>query len=383
MVGEVQSAWIAAGASVAVSVVSLGASVWTALRGERAARRQDVTDRDLERLKSRLGEEVDAAKAKRDYEYKARKRLYTELYPLTFQLRGAAATAADRIRNLALASRKGKLGPGPDNWMTGGDPYYFTSVVHDLIAPLAIFELITGKLTSLDLTLDQDLRLQNFIAHKAYEAMRSDFDFIDPRYPPLKLGPDGQIYLPPEARPTALPPEAEQRWTWRQGLYSGQISQAVDALLTTEGTTSRARTYAEFARALGDVDLRAEGEAPGDAGDMKRALRPLSDLLRDFHPARRPITWRILMAQAACYRAIAAAQDCPDPVADALRVAQHPDPADRATFDWIGDGALSIPPSLAGLVDFAAEHRAALATADLFVVNALQKFAGNPSQPEA
>jgi hypothetical protein len=267
--------------------------------------------------------------------------------------------------------------------MTGGDPYYFTSVVHDLIAPLAIFELITGKLTSLDLTLDQDLRLQHFIARKAYQALRSDFNFIDPRYPPLTLGAGGQVYAPPEARPVALPADAEQRWTWRQGLYSGQISQAVDALLTTEGSNSRAKTYAEFAKALGDVDLRVEGDAPGAAGDIKRALRPLSDMLRDFHPARRPITWRILMAQAACYRAIAAAQDCPDPFDAALRVAEHPDPADQATFDWVGDGVRSVPASLAGLVDFSAEHRAALATADLFLVKALKDFLGNPTPPPA
>ena len=63
--------------------------------------------------------------------------------------------------------------------------YYFTSVIHAFVAPLAIFELMTRKLTLLDLTLDRDLYRQHFIARKAYEALRSDFNLTDRRYPLL------------------------------------------------------------------------------------------------------------------------------------------------------------------------------------------------------
>ena len=375
MAGDVASAWIAAGASIAVSLVSLGTAVWSARRSERTERAQDVATRELEQLKSRLSDENAAASAKRDYEYEARKRLYAELYPLAFQLHEAAHSAHNRILNLALATRGGWLAAGTDNWLTGRDPYYFTSVIYGLIAPLAIYELMTRKLTLLDLTLDADLHRQHFIARAAYEALRSDFNLIDPRYPALQFGAGNEIYAPPEDRPAALPPPAEQRWLWRQGLYSGQISQAVDALLTGDGAARRSISYAEFAKALGGADLRTDDVAVGRAGEIKSALRPMADVFRDFHPARRPITWRILLAQGACYRAIAALRRGVTR-SDAIRQAAHYVGAkDAAAVDWIGDGARSIPPALDGLVDFAAEQQAALATADRFLDGAFHEFA--------
>lgn len=366
---DVESAWIAAGASMLVSAISLGTAVWTGMRSA-------ATNRDLEVLKSRLSAENDAAKAKRDYEYDARKRLYTDLYPLAFQLQETARSAQNRIRNIALACRGGWLAEGPDNWMTGTDPYYFTSVIYTLVAPLAIYELMTRKLTSLDLTLDEDLRRQHFIARRAYEALRSDFNLLDKPFPSLGLGPAGTKYAPPENRPTDLPAAAQQRATWRQGLYSGQISQAVDAVLSTEDAVTHAMTYAEFAKALQGADLRTENEPTGKPGEMKHALRPLCDIFRDFHPARRPVTWRILLAQGACFRAIAAASQSPGASADdILRTARYAGAEDRAAFDWIGDGKVSIPPELRGQFDFAAEQESAFATADLFIAGAFEDFA--------
>jgi hypothetical protein len=372
---DVQSAWIAAGASLAVSFISLGSAVWANFRSSRMQREQAATAAELEKLKSRLSADNDAAKAKRDYEYDARKRLYAELYPLAFQLHEAALGAQHRIINLALATRGGWLAAGPDNWLTGADPYYFTSAVHSLIAPLAIVELMTRKLTMLDLTLDQSLRRQHFIARKAYEALRSDFNLVDRRFPPLTFGPGDPSYAPPEVRPATLPPEVEQRWKWRQGLYSGQISQAVDAVLILDGTVTRAMTYAEFAKALAGADLRATADPGGKPGEMKRALQPLTDVLRDFHPARRPVTWRILLAQGACYRAIAAAAQSESAAPEAvLRAALYADAKDLPAFDWIGDGMRSIPPALCSTTDFAAEQQSAFAAADLYIKGVFEDF---------
>lgn len=364
---DVGSAWIAAGASFLVSMASLGTALWT-------SRRSEQNSRDLETLKSRLSDENDAAKAKRDYEYDARKRLYAELYPLAFQLNEAALGATNRIKNLVRATNGGWLAAGPDNWLTGGDPYYFTAVVYALIAPLATYELMNRKLTLLDLTLDHDLHRQHVIARRAYQAMRSDFDLLDDHYPPVAFGVGGQAYAPPETRPTVMPGEMEQRWLWRQGLYSGQISQAVDALLTTHDTTTRVMSYAEFAKALGAADLRTDDDPGGTAGDIKRALRPLSDLFRDFHPARRPVTWRILLAQAACYRAITAGQSGAVTRKAVAAAAHFAGAADWGDFDWLAGGTKSIPPALAGRIDFAAEQEAAFATADSFVAGALDDF---------
>ena len=63
MASDVQSAWIAAGASIVVSMVSLATAVWTNVRAERARREQNATAAELERLKSSLSNENDAAKA--------------------------------------------------------------------------------------------------------------------------------------------------------------------------------------------------------------------------------------------------------------------------------------------------------------------------------
>jgi len=379
MAGDVQSAWIAAGASIVVALVAFGTAVWTNIQSGRATReqaeRQAGTEQSLAILKSRLGEEQDAAKAKRDYEYEARKRLYTELYPLAYQLQEAARHARHRIMNLALASRIGALARGPDNWITGRDPYYFTSVIHNLIAPLAVQELITRKLTLLDLSLDHDLQAQHLIAGRAAEALRSDFTLVDPRYPPIAFGAAGAHYAPPENPPATLPPEAEQRWKWRQGLYSGQISEAVDALLTTDNTTVRAMTYAEFAKALGGADLRAETDPPGRAGEMKRALGPLIEVFRSFHPACRPITWRILLAQAACHRALALAAAGRGTIEVILHAARYTEEKDRKVFEWISDDPRSIPDALRGQIDFAAEQASSFAAADLFLDHTLGDIA--------
>ena len=65
---DVQAAWIAASASIAVSLVSLAGTFWTAQRSRELAREQARVGENLARLNSSLSAENDAAKAKRDYE---------------------------------------------------------------------------------------------------------------------------------------------------------------------------------------------------------------------------------------------------------------------------------------------------------------------------
>jgi hypothetical protein len=281
MAGDMRTAWIAGGASMAVALISLGSAIWT-------SRRTAKMQQDLAGLNSRLSDENDAAKAKRDYEYEARKRLYTELYPLSFQLNETATAAINRLINLARAARQGYLAPGPDNWLTGADPYYFHAVIHNIIAPLAVYELMTRKLTQFDLNLDPDLHRQYSIGRLAYQAFRSDFDLADPkRYPPPIMFGAADGYKPPELRPAAMPDPFEQRRAWRQGLYSGLISQVVDAVIAhDEMQHARVMTYAEFAKALGGADLRDSAKPKGSAGAIKAALQPMTQVFQDFHPAR-------------------------------------------------------------------------------------------------
>ena len=308
MAAETDAAVVAATASIAVATLSLAGSWWTQRKGNKAALIQAQLARDLEALKGRLSQEHDAEKARRDYEYEARKRLYAELYPLAFQLNEAALTAGNRIQNLARAARTGHLGVGTSSWLDdSADPYYFNSTLYSLLAPLAWHELMSRRLTLFDLNLDPHLQRQRFFAKKAYQCLRSDFDFADPgRYAPLVLDPaqSNRKYEPRDRVGGASP--LEERWLWRQGVYSGRVSQAVDALLTSEGTDpkgnrrERVMSYAEFANLLGSEDLRADRAS----SSMSQALHGFSTVVRGFHPFRRPVTWRIMLAQVACYRMI-------------------------------------------------------------------------------
>jgi hypothetical protein len=295
-------------------------------------------------------------------------------------LHETAVGSLNRITNLALATRGGYLAPGPNNWLTGASGYYFHSTIHSLIAPLAVYELMTRKMTQLDLNLDPDLYRQHFIARYAYRALRSDFDFADAdRYLPIAFDAAPRSYNPPELRPPAMPDLLEQRWAWRQGIYSGQISQAVDAVLTqdetgAEGIRARVMTYAEFAKALNGNDLRDGSEAPGLAGEMKLALRPIIEIIQDFHPARRPVTWRILLAQAVCYRAITVAPKGAGTIERIIETAGLAAASNRRDFDWIGDSTRSRPPELSAIIDFGAEHESALETADRYLTGTLMDF---------
>ncbi len=373
MAGEIQAALIAAGASLVVSLVSLGTAAWTARSTAKMQVAQAKNGEDLARLTSELSSENDAAKAKRDYEYEARKRLYTELYPLSFQLHERSVAALHRVMNLALATREGFLAPGPVNWLTGHDPYYFTSVILSLITPLAVYELMTRKLTQFDLNLDANLHRQYLIARVAYRAFLSDFDLVDKnRYPLIEFDATHPSYNPPEDRPASMTDPLEQRWRWRQGLYSGQISQAVDAVIISDQSAdgqqhARVMTFADFAKALRGTDLRDSDQPPPAARAIKLALQPVVDVFRDFHPARRPVTWRILLAQAACYRAIAAMSRGDDSIQQLLEAARFAGASDREQFEWVINGKPSLPPGLPPELDLRAEQETAFVTADGYV----------------
>ena len=377
MAGEPEAALIAALASVAVSI---GGTVVNSRRADKAAREQAKLATELEELKSRRAAENEAERARRDYEYEARKRLYAELYPLAFQLREAAHSASNRVKNLARATRMGNLAPGPENWLTISDPYYFHSTIYALLAPLAIHEAMTRRLTLFDLNLDPELRRQRHLAKRAYQCLRSDFDLLDPaRYPALRFDPANpkQAYDPPELPTRVDVGPIEERWRWRQALYSGQIGEAVEPLLETEkdskgGTTVRVKSYPEFIRSLGVRDLRDTDAT--ETSEVANALRPMVEVFRNFHPGRRPITWRILIAQVSCYRAILAGDAVVPGDVDSWANAALNTDLDREHYLWhAGDG-----PSDIGLeLEFVrAEMASAFDTGKAILVELAEDFAG-------
>jgi hypothetical protein len=142
---EIWAALIAAAGAVLVSLFG----IWSSRRSETVSRRSAD---ELERLKAALADQSAVRNARIDYEYEARKRLYTECGPLLFQLTELAERALGRISGLARAAADANLDPGPSSWMARS--YYNLSTYYRLLAPLAVQKLLQQRLTHIDLSLD-------------------------------------------------------------------------------------------------------------------------------------------------------------------------------------------------------------------------------------
>src|SRR5215207_6173225 len=84
-------------------------------------------------------------KARIEYEYEARKRLYSEVEPILFQLFDLSASAYSRILSLARASRNGNLEPG-NGWLSGIG-YFTLSTIYRLMAPMSACKLLQRGVT--------------------------------------------------------------------------------------------------------------------------------------------------------------------------------------------------------------------------------------------
>ena len=161
------AAAIGAGSSLVVAVVGY----YFTRKNQRSLQAQVANyQRKLEVLKNRnqrkledLRDQIDLRKSERDalrdYEYEARKRLYLECGPLLFQLFELSEGALNRIKGLANTAAQGNLGKDvTDNWLAR--PYYKSSTLYKLIAPLAMVSLIQRRLTLVDLSLDRHIFVQ-------------------------------------------------------------------------------------------------------------------------------------------------------------------------------------------------------------------------------
>ena len=106
---EIWAALVAAAGAVVVSLVGF----WSARRSESVSRRSAA---DLELLKAALSDQSALRNARVEYEYEARKRLYTECGPLLFQLAELAERALGRIAGLAHSAAEGNLDPTIACW---------------------------------------------------------------------------------------------------------------------------------------------------------------------------------------------------------------------------------------------------------------------------
>jgi hypothetical protein len=242
-----------------------------------------ANQRDVEKLKAELAERKSERDARRDYEYEARKRLYQEYEPLFFQFTESAEIALGHIQSLAQRGREGNLAEGG---YLSKSSYYLKTTVYKLLVPVAIFKLINNRLTLVDLQVDSKIYSQYILAKLLYLAYSHDFVFAGLNtllpYDPYHSGwvelrkTDPQIY-------------------YRQGFPAGRLDNALDSLISTEGSgPQRMLSFGRFEELLDKVVET----------DVKSPLGVAKDMFFSFHPQRRPVLWRILVCQAHIYSCV-------------------------------------------------------------------------------
>jgi hypothetical protein len=300
----------------AAFVTALGSLVVALLNG-RATRRAQAEaqkhERALARLEASFREQEAEGDARRDYEYKARLRLYEEYEPLLFRLMEVAENGLYRIHSLARSSRLGDLTPA-EGWLSHRG-YYLSSTMYRLFAPLAIFELIQRKLTLVDLNVDPLINNQYLLAKQLAIIFTDDFDFarFEPEIP----------YEPLVDNWRTMRARQPQRY-WRQGIPVGSVDRAIEALVVSDNEIPRCVSFGEFDDAYQNAKTKT-GQIFGH----------IDDVLIDFHPSTRPVLWRALVTQAHLYRTILRLRDVKLSGVDEIVEPWAPMASDERTLlDW-------------------------------------------------
>ncbi len=127
-------------AAIIAAVASLIGALYSATKAKAAQRDlaelDDRFQRQRAELDSRLQEQRAERDARRDYEYEAKKRLYTQCEPVIFQAMELAENSRHRVLSLARSARSGDLAPDGTGWLAHTDEYFFTSTAFFLLAPV-------------------------------------------------------------------------------------------------------------------------------------------------------------------------------------------------------------------------------------------------------
>lgn len=288
------SAGAIAGAIVGAVIAGLG-KIWVGIILEAEKHRNSE---ELKKLQAQLDiateTEKGENKARRDYLYDARKRLYTEIEPLLFQLSEASEEALYRVYSLARSTRTGEI----DHWLAldAENKYYMASTMFKLIAPIAIIRMIRQRLTLVDLTVDADINFQYTIARIISLCWTDDFD----------LARGGTIQETAEKSPFYLEYHPNvQDWEtqrvngeavyWRQGIPVGVLESAADLLIVTDSNNAkRPMTFGEF--------MQFYSKPGSEIAEYFGKI--IADMFIGFHPTRRPVLWRVLIVQAIVNKAL-------------------------------------------------------------------------------
>jgi hypothetical protein len=267
------------------------------------------------RLQAQLAAEQSSRNARLDYEYEARKRLYTDVAPLLFQFGEAAEVALRRTSTIAINVRRGEL-RDDSPWLLRMHEYYATYTMYSLLLPAAIFRLIREKITAVDMSLDPGLHFQYRLAKQVYLLWRSDFD-IKRSTPHLRYKPHIREGSRDSSDPTVY---------CKQGLASGHLETATAAMLLGDGSERRPKSYEQFTQMFREADVEP-------------AMAPVAAMFHRFLPQTRPVLWRILAGHAILYRAVGEIRD--QSSQDTFDVRPFTRTEIEARYDWGPDKSVA------------------------------------------
>jgi hypothetical protein len=170
---------------------------------------------------------------------------------------------------------------------------------------MAAFKLLQRKLTGIDLKLDQSINAQYSLAKILYFTFSSAPNLArsEPSIPydPDQIGPDTMGMTEPERKVKRV--RYPERY-WLQGLKVGNLDNVSESLIITKDRLDiRIKSFGEFEQ---EIFQREEDDNSNSVTKSYNAhtFEVLFTLFSHFHPMKRPVLWRVLIAQAYLYNAI-------------------------------------------------------------------------------
>jgi hypothetical protein len=227
------------------SVTSLAVALTTAFFNRRS-------QGELEKLKASLAKTSGEETAKRDYEYDALKRLYTDVNPLLFQLREYCEGSAWRARRIICGD------------IQVDDGHHLLTSGQRLCAPLVVAQELQRHLTAVDLRVDPVIRAQYIVSKELLWNLHGGWVMAK------------------------IEPCIDYSEDRREHLTFAQLQRLIDALTVEEPDGTRRPTKQS------ELEDAWKKQDPG----VTRALTQFGRLFSGASPTSKPILWRLLFAHA-------------------------------------------------------------------------------------
>ena len=236
----------------------------------------------MKRLEQTLNKQQTEDKARLDYEYEAKKRLYQEYEPLVFQLQELSESALTRIMNLARDAGNGFLVPG--GWLSSKNSYYLRSTVYRILTPMALFKLMRARLTLFDLNLNSQFSNQYLLTKILYRTFAKDFTIAS---------------LTPELNYKPVLDDSYPLGSRRQGIVIGIVDNMTENLIEYDENDKIYRIIS-----FGKFDKKLDNE-----NEFSILFGPAINLFLNFNPGQHSVLWRILIIQAFIYKSLLTEQN--------------------------------------------------------------------------